>query len=85
MQKYKQISYDERVLLAFLLKEEKSKSEIALKLGRDKSSIYREIVRNSSDGVYNLYNATPADKRRNERRINSNRKKAITLEMGNYI
>ena len=46
MQKYKQISYDERVLIAFLLKEEKSKSEIALKLCRSKSSISREIAKN---------------------------------------
>lgn len=85
MQKYKQISYDERVLITFLLKEGKSKSEIALKLGRNKSSIYRDIAKNSSEGTYKLYNATPADKRRNERRINSNRKKDITPEMKSYI
>lgn len=48
MQKYFQISQEERNYIYILLKEWYSKKEIALKLNRHKSTIYRELNRNCS-------------------------------------
>ena len=85
MQKYKQITNEQRVLIAYLYKQNKSRGYIAREIGKDKSSVSREIKRNSSVGSYGLYNSLPAQKRRDERRFNSNRKKVMTKEMKGYI
>lgn len=45
-------SYEERVAIEFLLKDGNSKSEIARKLGRSKSSVSDEIRLNSVKGEY---------------------------------
>ncbi len=50
---YKHITNDERVIIDHLFNNEKlSISEIARRIGRDKSSISREIKRNTVDGYY---------------------------------
>ncbi len=46
--RYSHLNRDERVAIGIMLKDEKSLSEIARVLGRDKSTISREIKRNSS-------------------------------------
>jgi len=85
MQKYKQITNEQRVLIAYLFKQNKSMGFIAREIDKDKSSVSREIKRNSSDGSYGLYNSLPAQKRRDERRFSSNRKKVMRKEMKEYI
>ena len=85
MQKYKQLTKEERVLISFLHNQNKSNSYISRQTGRDKSTISRELKRNSSIGRYGLYNSIPAQKRRDERRLNSNRKKVLTDKMKQYI
>ena len=53
MGRFTQLTTKERYLLEHLLQEGLPKSEIACKLGRHRSTMYREINRNSgSDGVY---------------------------------
>ena len=85
MQKYKQITNEQRVLIACFLKRNKSMVFISREIGKDRSSVSREIKRNSSDGSYGLYNSLPAQKRRDERRLSSNRTKVLTEEMKEYI
>jgi transposase, IS30 family len=85
MQKYKQITQEERVLISFLHKQNKSQGFIAKAIGKDKSSISRELKRNSSQGEYRSYNAQPAQKRRDERRLNSDRKSILTEDMKQEI
>jgi len=85
MQKYKHFSYEERIMLSLLLKQGKSKTDIAKELQRDRSNIYREINRNASPGEYSLYNAEPAQKRKDARSKNSCKKKAIKGRMEEYI
>lgn len=85
MQKYKQITNEQRVLISSFLRQNKSMGFIAREIGKDRSSVSREIKRNSSDGSYGLYNSLPAQKRRDERRLNSNRTKVLTEEMKEYI
>lgn len=48
----KNITFDERVKLANLLKDGVSKKIIALEIGRSLASVYREIDRGSIDGKY---------------------------------
>lgn len=63
---FKQLTYDDRVVLTHLLKQGVRKSEIAKQLGKHRSSIYREIKRNSySKGYLCLY----ADKKLKKRRL----------------
>lgn len=85
MQKYKQITNEEREIISCLYKERKSLEYIGRVIGKHKSSVSREIKRNSSTGEYSIYNALPAQRRRDERRNNSNREKALTTEMQQYI
>ena len=85
MQKYKQFSYEERIMLCYLLKQGKSKTAIARELQRDRITIYREMHRNASPGEYSLYNADPAQKRKDARSKNSRKKTAITGRMEEYI
>lgn len=50
--RYKHFSKDERLYLAILLKRGCSLREIAGVLGRNPSSVSREIVRNNTNGIY---------------------------------
>ena len=53
----KRLTQSERYLISFLIEEKKTVPEIAIRLGRDKSTIYREIKRNSVDAVYDAEKA----------------------------
>ena len=64
---YKQISHDERDLIAHLHAKGSSHSEIARQLGRDKSTISREIRRNGSR-IYDVYLAHKANTRAKDRK-----------------
>ncbi len=46
------LTLSERYKISFLIEEKKSLTEIAKRLERDRSVIYREIKRNSCNGVY---------------------------------
>jgi IS30 family transposase len=76
--KYKQISFEQRVVLQTLLSQIKRPSgqpnisQIAGEMNISRQSIYNELKRNSSP-IYKKYTATEAQKRRNERRKNSNK------------
>lgn len=67
---YKQITQDERDLIAHLHAKGSSHSEIARQLGRNKSSISREIRRNGS-GIYDVYLAHKAHTRAKDRKQES--------------
>jgi IS30 family transposase len=49
MKQYRQLSYEERCILAFCMKRGESKVDIAKKLGRHPSTIYREVARNRTN------------------------------------
>lgn len=59
---YKQITQDERDLIAHLHAKGLARSEIARQMGRDKSTISRELRRNGS-GIYDVYLAHKAQMR----------------------
>src|SRR3989338_9611382 len=59
---YKQITQDERDLIAHYHAKGLARSEIARRIGRDKSTISRELRRNSS-GIYDVYLAHKAQTR----------------------
>ncbi len=48
----KRLTQKERYLISFLLEEKKSIKEIADRLNRDRTVIYREVKRNSINGIY---------------------------------
>lgn len=75
---YKQFTYEQRVLLSQYLKMRLSKQKIADELYVHKSSIYRELVLNSSGGGYKLYTANQVNLRSDLRAENKGRKSKIT-------
>lgn len=77
MQTYQLIQYEQRVLIAYHLKAGLGNNEIGRLLSIDKSVISREIRRNSSTGVYKVYNANQAHKRALERKKSLGRKPII--------
>jgi IS30 family transposase len=77
MQTYQLIQYEQRVLIAYHLKAGLGNNEIGRILSIDKSVISREISRNSSTGIYKVYNANQAHKRALERKKNIGRKPII--------
>jgi IS30 family transposase len=82
---YSQINAEQRVIIATLLKVGYSKQDIAAELGVDRSSIYRELARNSSQGSYGLYNGKQAQNRSEARSSNKGRKKVIDSLMEGHI
>jgi transposase, IS30 family len=78
---YKQISYEQKIELVILLKQGVSKTEIATTLHVSRKTIYNEINRNSSPGIYKKYSAIQAQMRSEERRKNSNPRPKITPAM----
>src|SRR3989338_6975052 len=64
---YKQITQDERDLIAHLHAKGLARSEIARQIGRDKSTISRELRRNGS-GIYDVYLTHMAHTRANSQR-----------------
>jgi transposase, IS30 family len=75
---YKHLSNEQRVIIAYMLKLNKSKKEIAHEVGCSIRTIYYEVKRNSSGGRNQCYNAGPAQKRSEERRMNSVKKPALS-------
>src|SRR3989338_1905780 len=67
---YKQRTQDERDLIAHLHAKGLARSEIARQIGRDKSTISRELRRNGS-GVYDVYLAHKAHTRAKDRKQES--------------
>lgn len=75
---YKQITYEQRVFLSNYLKMNWPKQKIADHLGVHKSSVYRELARNSSEGSYKVYTAHQANLRSGLRSRNKGRKSKIS-------
>jgi len=68
MCKYKQLKKTQRICLEILLKEGKSKKEIALKMGVHRSTVYRELNRNKNKrGNYTAHLAQEYAKEQRER------------------
>jgi|APSaa5957512622_1039677.scaffolds.fasta_scaffold52235_1 transposase, IS30 family len=78
----KRLTQEERYLIAFLLEEEKSQSEIAKRINRDKSTIFREINRNSVNGIYN---GAKAEVLAVERQMLSHRSIKFTSEVRDLV
>jgi IS30 family transposase len=70
---YRQITMDEREVIAKLHYEGRRPSEIAVAVGRDKSTIIRELARNSSLS-YGCYTPCRANQRSDERRKRASRR-----------
>lgn len=68
---YKQLSQEEREHIAYLLSEGNSLGDIAKSLGRNKSTISRELARNSAP-EYRRYTPCRAHARACERKITAN-------------
>lgn len=75
---YKHLTNEQRVIIAYMLRQNKSKKEIATEIGCSVRTIFYEIKRNSSSGRNQCYNASPAQKRSQERRKNSVKKPALS-------
>jgi IS30 family transposase len=76
---YRQLSPEERYMLAALRKQGLNKAQIARALGRHRSTVGRELDRNStrSDG---RYRASTAQERTNGRRSRSRRNRRFTAQ-----
>ncbi|OIN85011.1 IS30 family transposase [Francisella sp. TX07-6608] len=74
MKKYKQLSYEELVKIETLLSSGYDAKEIAIKLARDKSCIYRCVKKNSIDGKFI---ANVAYEKIRERKLKSNKPRRI--------
>ncbi len=69
MKRYRQLSLDERYQIAALLKQRTSAANIALKLGRDRSTVSRELKRNGDQYGSIGYNAPRAENKAHARRV----------------
>jgi len=78
MRTYKQITTEERYIIAHLRRERKSKAEIARHLGRHRSTIGREFRRNSSN--QGVYRSLKASEKANGRRSRSRKKPQYSNE-----
>ena len=77
---YKHFTAEERQYIQESLNKGKTKSEIARKLGRNRSSVGREIMRNSNkDGSYNWWRATVNYICRRKRCVRKIRLKCVKL------
>src|SRR5215213_10354120 len=76
---YRQLSPEERYMLAALRRQGLNQSEIARALGRHRSTVCRELRRNSTraDG---RYRASTAQERTNGRRSRSRRNRRFAAE-----
>jgi len=75
--KYNHLSADERDEIAVLKAQGVSVSGIAIELGRNKSTISRELRRNSATGRRTAYYAQSAQQRANQRWLNTHQKERI--------
>lgn len=85
MQTYKYLTIEERVQIGLYRKEGKGPSEIGRLINKDKSVVSRELKRNSSPGIYHVYNGFQAQKRFEQRVKNKGRKPKLSVEMKDYI
>src|ERR671920_1401556 len=76
---YRQLSPEERYMLAALRRQGLNQAEIARSLGRHRSTVCREVGRNStrSDGHYRAFTA---QERTNGRRARSRRNRRFSAE-----
>ena len=82
---YKQITYPQRVLIEQFKRQGMSIIQIAVELGYHRSTIYRELDRNSSPGSYKLYGSARAQDRSEQRAQGKGRKNKITLSKTEYV
>lgn len=75
---YQQLASHERYILAALKKQGLSTSQIAQQLGRHRSSIYRELQRNSCHHIDGSYRPSKAQRRASARRSRSRRNRHYT-------
>src|SRR5690554_2689103 len=70
---YKQLTLEDRILMSHLRWQGLSYAEVARQMGRHRSTIYREIDRNSCHRTDSAYRPTKADDRTRSRRSHSRR------------
>jgi len=78
MRNYRQLTSGERYALSALRKQGHSQAEIARALGRDRSTISREVRRNSADRAGRTYRPALADDFARWRRASSRRNQRFT-------
>lgn len=78
MNKYIQLTLEERVLMSFMRLQGFSYAKIASELGRHRSTIYREFDRNSCHHIDGSYRPTKAQRRTRARRRRSRRNAQFT-------
>jgi IS30 family transposase len=80
MRKYRQLTSGERYALSALRKQGHTQAEIARALGRHRSTISREVRRNSKDRTGRVYRPALADDYARWRRSRSRRNQRLTPE-----
>ena len=80
MNKYVQLTQDERVLMSHLRLQGLSYAKIAEQLGRHRSTIYREFNRNSCHHIDGAYRPSKAQRRTKARRSRSRRNSHYTCD-----
>ena len=60
---YQQLTYEERIILITLKQQGLSIRDIAEKMNRNFSTLYRELERNRCRGINNAYRAFKAERR----------------------
>ncbi len=73
MMKYQQLTLEERVLISHLLKQGFNLSEVARQIGRHRSTICRELARNTCHGYDHSYRHSRAHRKTIARRRRSRR------------
>jgi IS30 family transposase len=84
LQSMSQITQEQRYIIETLLNENYSKLEIAERLKKDVSTIYREIQRNS-DKRNNKYRAVLAHRRCEERHSDKNKNQRFTHQVKDFV
>jgi transposase, IS30 family len=78
MRTYRQVTTEERYIISHLRSQGKGQAEIAREVGRDRSTIWREFRRNSSDE--GVYRPSKAVEKTHGRRVRSRKKPQFTEE-----
>jgi len=71
---HQQLTLEERYHIQVFVKERLSQAEIALRLGRDRSTIWRELKRNSSLESHEPYLARRAERIARQRRVDKSKR-----------
>lgn len=82
MKRYNHLSYEQRYTIEKMLKANNKVKQIALAIGRDPKTIYREIKRNKYRGKYT---ASKAEELALERKHDSHLKKVFTRKMRRIV